>query len=82
MLNFSQNFSSDMKFADFSEHIGKGYGKKLFQSIIDELYKFGFWDIFLWVLEDNIRVRTFYEKAGFLCGDKFMDVYYFTQRRY
>lgn len=55
------------------EYIGKGYGKKLFQAVIDELYKFGFRDIFLWVLEDNIRARTFYENAGFLCDNKFLD---------
>lgn len=55
------------------EYVGKGYGKKLFQAVIDELSKLGYHDIFLWVLEDNMRARVFYEKAGFLLGNKFLD---------
>lgn len=48
------------------EYIGKGYGKKLMNAVIAELEKFGFHDIFLWVLEDNKRARAFYEKFGFM----------------
>lgn len=46
------------------EYIGKGYGKKLLQAVIGELAKLGYQDIFLWVLEENYRARSFYEKAG------------------
>lgn len=47
------------------EYIGKGIGQKLFDAGILELKKQGYTDILLWVLEDNIRARRFYEKNGF-----------------
>lgn len=47
------------------EYIGKGYGKRLLQRCIEELNRLGFTGILLWVLEDNIRARYFYEKNGF-----------------
>lgn len=47
------------------QYIGKGYGKKLLNAVIEELASLGFQDIFLWVLEENLRARQFYEKAGF-----------------
>lgn len=46
-------------------YIGKGYGKELLRVVIRQLKKLGFQDIFLWVLEDNLRARKFYEKEGF-----------------
>jgi len=49
------------------EYWGKGYGKKLFEAVLDELKKLGFEAVFLWVLEDNIRARSFYESVGFKC---------------
>ncbi len=47
------------------EYMGKGFGKKLIFAVIDELVRLNYKDIFLWVLEDNIRARRFYEKCGF-----------------
>ena len=47
------------------QYIGKGYGKKLLNAVVEELASLGFQDIFLWVLEENLRARKFYEKAGF-----------------
>lgn len=44
----------------------KGLGKKFMDSAISELKKMNFSSIFLWVLEDNLRARLFYEKYGFL----------------
>lgn len=69
-------------FADFGEivsiylkpeYIGKGYGKKLFEAAVAELGQLGFRDIFLWVLEDNTRARTFYEAAGFVPANIFLE---------
>lgn len=45
-------------------YVGKGYGKRLLHAVIRELAKLGYYDIFLWVLEDNHRARSFYEKEG------------------
>ncbi len=47
------------------EYMGKGYGSQLMSAVIVELHKLGYDDIFLWVLEDNICARKFYEKIGF-----------------
>ena len=69
-------------FADFGElvsiyllpeYIGKGYGKALLEATVSELITLGFKDIFLWVLEDNMRARRFYEKAGFVLSEYFLD---------
>jgi len=55
------------------EYMGKGYGKCLLKYAIGELTKTGFQDIFLWVLEKNIRARNFYERQGFICADHFLN---------
>lgn len=55
------------------EYIGKGYEKILLKNAVDELSALGFHDIFLWVLEDNTRARTFYEKFGFTVSENFLD---------
>lgn len=47
------------------DYMGKGYGKALLQAAVSELKKLGFEDVFLWVLEENIRARRFYERFGF-----------------
>lgn len=52
------------------EYIGRGYGKQLLQAAIDGLKQMGFHDIFLWVLEENVRARKFYEKSGFKSNGK------------
>ena len=47
------------------DYIGKGYGRQLLEAVLDELRKQGFLEAFLWVLEDNVRARHFYESLGF-----------------
>lgn len=73
------------RFSDFSnlgeivsiyflpQYIGKGYGKLLLDAVIGELEQLGFRDIFLWVLEDNLRARKFYEKAGFTSSGNYLE---------
>lgn len=48
------------------EYIGKGYGRDLLARAIKELKIMGFDKVLLWVLEDNVRARNFYEKNGFI----------------
>ncbi|MBS7008773.1 GNAT family N-acetyltransferase [Anaerostipes sp.] len=43
----------------------KGYGKRLLQAAVDGLGELGYTQVFLWVLEENVRARAFYEKFGF-----------------
>ena len=52
------------------EHMGKGYGKILFEATLNELTKLGYKNVFLWVLEENTRARRFYEKQKFKLSDK------------
>ena len=47
------------------DYIGKGYGRKLLETVLGELKLQGFKEVFLWVLEDNLRARRFYEHIGF-----------------
>lgn len=46
------------------QYMGKGYGRHLLNAVVDGLKKQGYGDIFLWVLEENMRARRFYEKCG------------------
>lgn len=55
------------------EYIGRGYGKRLFQAAVRELRALGYEKIFLWVLEENVRARRFYERAGMRCTGEFME---------
>ncbi|MDE7423423.1 MAG: GNAT family N-acetyltransferase [Lachnospiraceae bacterium] len=55
------------------EYIGKGYGRLLLNKCIEELKHCGFSKILLWVLEDNHRARSFYEKNGFICSEVFLE---------
>lgn len=48
------------------EYIGRGYGRLLLEAVVGELEKLGYQEIFLWVLEENLRARKFYEKCGFM----------------
>lgn len=51
------------------DYMGKGLGRLLLESVISELKKLGYTDIFLWVLEENLRARRFYEQFGFSSTD-------------
>ena len=55
------------------EYIGKGYGKHLIKKCTEELKKQGFTAVLLWVLEDNISARHFYEKNGFIFTNEYLD---------
>lgn len=55
------------------EYIGKGYGKQLIEFAVLELKKLGYSNIFLWVLEENSKARRFYEKAGFISTDDYLN---------
>ncbi len=54
-------------------YIGKGYGSNLLNKCIEELKSLGYDKLLLWVLEDNSRARTFYEKNGFVCSDEYLN---------
>lgn len=55
------------------EYIGKGYGRQLIEFAVLELKKLGYDNIFLWVLEENSKARRFYEKAGFISTDDYIN---------
>ena len=48
------------------EFWGKGYGREMMNFAINTLKNMGYNEINLWVLEDNIRARKFYEKCGYV----------------
>ncbi len=43
----------------------KGYGAQLMDHVLDQMRESGYSDVVLWVFEQNIRARKFYEKLGF-----------------
>lgn len=47
------------------EYFGKGFGKPLLYNSVSALRSMGYNNIYLWVLEENIRGIKFYEKNGF-----------------
>lgn len=47
------------------EHIAKGIGKKLMDSIKSDLAIMGFDKCYLWVLRENKQAMEFYKKCGF-----------------
>lgn len=70
---------ADSRDADLKEHfyeiiglyldpvyIGVGYGKQAMDWIKKEIKSRGYEKISLWVLEENNRARSFYEKSGFV----------------
>ncbi len=48
------------------EYWGHGYGGALFDHSVAWLKRQGYDNIFLWVLNTNMRARRFYEKHGFM----------------
>jgi GNAT superfamily N-acetyltransferase len=46
------------------EFVGKGIGRVLFAHAVDDLGRRGYAQATLWVLDSNVRGRTFYEAAG------------------
>ena len=51
-------------------YMGKSYGKQLINAVMEQLHNLGYKNIFLWVLENNLGARGFYEKVGFTCSGK------------
>lgn len=51
----------------------KCYGSKLLDFVLNELYQQGFREIFLWVLEENINARKFYESRGFILDKDYLN---------
>ena len=47
------------------ESWGKGVGKALLESALNDMHHKGFENIYLWVLEENLRAQQFYRKNGF-----------------
>ena len=46
------------------EYCRKGYGSQLLQAAVHGLSDMGYTRLYLWVLEDNLPARRFYEKHG------------------
>ena len=55
------------------EYIGRGAGSALMERCVSELKEQGWSSILLWVLEDNVRARRFYEKHGFTATGEVME---------
>lgn len=55
------------------EYMKKCYGSKLLDFVLNELYQQGFREIFLWVLEENINARKFYESRGFILDKDYLN---------
>ena len=50
-------------------HWDRGYGRSLLRAAEAHLASSGLSDLVLWVLENNVRARRFYEGAGWQCDD-------------
>lgn len=55
------------------EYIGKGYGKPLYEAVLQGLQSLGVDGIYLWVLEDNKGAIEFYEKLGYSFNGKYLE---------
>lgn len=56
------------------QYWGMGYAKEMLDWGINEIKALGYKRIILWVLEENVRARKFYEKYGFYHeGKKIID---------
>lgn len=55
------------------EEIGKGKGALLLRECLRLLAADGFERVMLWVLEDNLPARRFYEKQGFVFSGEHLD---------
>lgn len=51
----------------------RGLGKPLLEAAVKGLADMGYGRVFLWVLEDNLRARRFYEKNGFVPSGRTME---------
>lgn len=44
---------------------GKGYGSTMMDDVLEKIKAAGYQQVILWVFEQNLRARRFYEKHGF-----------------
>lgn len=51
-------------------HWRKGYGSIMMDVVLHDIAKAGYSKVMLWVFEDNVRARHFYEKLGFIASGK------------
>jgi len=49
----------------FEEYWDKGYGRKMMEHAINVFRRIGYEETVVWVLEENLKARRFYEKLGF-----------------
>lgn len=47
------------------DKVGRGYGSKVLLEVLEEMKKAEYHKVVLWVFEDNVRARGFYEKHCF-----------------
>ncbi len=52
------------------DHWGRGIGSALTEKSLEDLAAAGFDNVFLWVLETNLRTIRFYERGGWQLNDK------------
>lgn len=55
------------------EYMGRGMGSVLLDASLKALSDAGFTNVLLWVLEDNLRARKFYERSGFINSGETID---------
>lgn len=48
----------------------KGYGSKMLDAVLRDIATAGYTKVMLWVFEDNVRARRFYEAQGFIADGK------------
>lgn len=48
----------------------KGYGSKMMDMVLHDISDAGYSKVMLWVFEENVRARQFYEKHGFVTEGK------------
>ncbi len=48
----------------------KGYGSKMMNTVLHDIAAAGYSKVMLWVFEDNMRARHFYEAHGFTNSEK------------
>lgn len=47
------------------ERWGRGYGSQMMRHVLSEIVTQGYSEVVLWVFEENLRARAFYERNGF-----------------
>ena len=52
------------------KHWRKGYGSKMMETVLRDVADAGYSKLMLWVFEDNIRARSFYEAQDFTSTGK------------